>query len=274
MEKIAVIIPTMKGRETLLQRLLTSLPPDCEIAVVDDPDLLLAAKRNKGARQAQGGYLLFIDDDNYLALGAIEAAYRMRHHPEVGVVGFMACYDDQPDLIADGGSKRNYLTGFTHGVNTNRSWSKLNKAPYEVDEIANAFMMSREIFEKLGGLDEANFPIDLDEADFCKRVKNVGLKVVMCPTARCWHSSQTYSPIPNFRRPMNAYCMGKHRITYQRKHLSRLSYGLFVAVFMPIFVGFYTASLVGRRNFKMIPHFLKGVVDGLQGRRENPYQPR
>lgn len=264
----------MKGREKLLKRLLDSLPIGCEVIIVDDPDLLLAAKRNKGASQARGEYLLFIDDDNYLAPGAIEAAYELAKNPFVGVVGFMACYDDQRNVIADGGSKRSYLTGFTWGVNTNRFWDEIVHKPYQVDEVANAFMIRREVFEGLGGLDEANFPIDLDEADFCKRSKDFGLVVMMHPRARCYHSSQTYSPIPNFRRPMNAYCMGKHRITYQKLHLSALSYGMFVAVFMPVFVGFYTASLMGRGKFQLIPHFLKGVVDGLRGRRENPYQPR
>ena len=41
----------MKGREELLKKLLSTLPDDCEKIVVDDEDLLLAAKRNKRSEE-------------------------------------------------------------------------------------------------------------------------------------------------------------------------------------------------------------------------------
>jgi len=121
MQKVSVIIPTMKGRETMLQKLLSTIPDEYEKIVVDDEDLLLAAKRNKGAKLAKGEYLFFVDDDNYLTPGAIEAALELAEKEGVGVVGFMACYDDKQDLVADGGSKRNYLTGLRNYINLNRN---------------------------------------------------------------------------------------------------------------------------------------------------------
>ena len=270
----SVIIPSMKGREELLKKLLSTIPKKYEVIVVDDDNLLLAAKRNKGAKQAHGEYLFFVDDDNYLAHGAIEAALDVFEKSRIGVVGFMACYDDKKDYVADGGSKRNYLTGFTSGINTNAYWHSLHKQAYEVDEIANAFMMHRETFFEQYGFDELNFPIDLDEADLCKRIKDKGLKVMMNPMSLCYHKSQTYSHIPDFRRPMNAYFMGRNRQLYQRKHLTAVPYCVYLLLFLPLFIGFYTASLVWRRKFQLITPFIKGVLDGLSGRRENPYQKR
>ena len=64
MVKVSVIIPTMLGREDMLARLLSTIPEGYEPIVVGDENLLLAAKRNKGAKLAHGEYLLFIDDDN------------------------------------------------------------------------------------------------------------------------------------------------------------------------------------------------------------------
>ena len=276
--KVSVIIPTMKGREEMLARLLSTIPDEYEKIVVDDEDLLLAGKRNKGARKATGEYLLFIDDDNYLKDGAISnmvEGFREWH----GVVGAQACYSDKKMKIADGGSLRSMTTGFTFGLRTNnrwwsQTWLETDFTRYEVHEVANAFMIPRAIFQDAGGFDEVNFPIDLDEADLCRRIKNMGYRIVMNPLAVCYHESQTYSHIPNFRRPMNAYFMGRNRIIYQRKHLAPISYWVFVAIFCPVFVCFYTASLLWKRNPKMIPHFLKGVFDGLLGRRENQYQPK
>lgn len=267
--KVSVIIPTMKGREVMLARLLSTIPDVYEKIIVDDEDLLLAAKRNKGARQAKGDYLFFIDDDNYLEEGAIDEVLK-DYSESHGVVGITACYDDKKGIIADGGSMRNYLTGFTRGVLTNKKkWGHMG---YLVDEVANAFMIPKKIFEEVGGFDEENFPIDLDEADICKRIKNMGYSILMAEGAFCYHKSQTYNGIPNFRRRLNAYTMGNHRIRYQRKHLNALSYWVFVFVFCPVFVCFYTASLIWKRNPKMIKPFLHGVIDGLRNCRTNQYK--
>lgn len=273
--KVSVIIPTMKGREELLKKLILTIPKHYELIIVDDEDLLLAAKRNKGAKRATGEYLFFVDDDNYLAASSIHYALDFLTQNEgVGIVGFMANYHDKPNFVADGGSMRNYLTGFTSGVNTNKDWRVIDKRAYEVDEIANAFMMHCETFYELHGFDEKNFPIDLDEADLCKRVKDKGLKIVLHPLALCYHKSQTYSHIPDFRRPINAYFMGRNRVLYQRKHNSRVRFWCHVVLFVPVFICFYSASLLSRKKPSMIVHFLKGVIDGLQGRLENKYQKR
>lgn len=285
MQKVSVIIPTMKGREEMLARLISTIPPEHEIIVVDDEDLLLAGKRNKGARQATGEYLFFVDDDNYLKEGALSEMVKA-FEETIGVMGVTACYNDKKMIIADGGSERNFLTGFTKGFRTNSSISKSfdvfygepycrvleYKSVYPVDEVANAFLIPRQVFEDVGGFDEENFPIDLDEADICKRIKDMGYRIVMNPRAICYHKSQTYSHIINFRRPLNAYCMGNHRVRFQRKHNSSLCFWLYLIVFMPVFVGFYTFSLIWKRNPKMIKPFLHGVIDGIRNRRTNQYQ--
>ncbi len=270
--QVSVIIPTMAGREAMLAKLKGTIPKKYEVVVVDDPSLLLAAKRNKGAMQASGEYLLFIDDDNYLEPGAIEAALAIAEVTGIGVVGFMACYDNKKDLVADGGSKRNHLTGFTTGMNTNAYWPKIADELYEVDEVANAFMMHSELFFELGGFDEKNFPMDMNESDFCRRVKDKGLKIVMVPLARCYHKSVTYSVFPTFRKEMYAYFHGRGRIGFARKSYSGLRYWCHIGVFVPLFICFYCSSLIWRRNFKVIIPFLTGVIHGLQGRLKNKYQ--
>jgi len=276
MQKVSVIIPTIKGRERLLERLLYSIPKGCEVIIVRDEGLSLAAKRNKGADQATGDYFLFIDDDNSIAAGSIYYAWKcLAENKDIGIVGFVARYDDRRELIADGGSKRHYLSGFTKGVNTNKIAYKLSHHPYEVDEVANVFMLKRSLFKEVGGFDAVNFPIDLDEADFCITVKRLGYKIVMYPIAFCFHKSITYSRIPDFRRPMNAYFMGRNRILFQRRCLKRKDYlETYLPGFFPIFIISYCLCLLYRRKPKMIYHFLKGVLHGLQGRTENPYFKR
>lgn len=275
MPKISCIIPTMKGREALLNKLLSTIPDEYEKIIVADEDLLLAAKRNKGARQATGDYLFFVDDDNYLEEFALNEMLR-NFHSNIGVMGMTACYADRKRIIADGGSSRNFLTGFTKNWRTNQKiYDPIPEAAKgKIDEVANAFMIRKSVFEDVGGFDEENFPIELDEADICKRIKDMGYAVVMNPRAICYHASYNYSHIPDFRRQFCASYHGRNRILFQRKHNSTLRYWLYLIVFMPVFVVFYTASLLWRRKPAMVWHFLRGLWDGLRGRRENTYQQK
>jgi GT2 family glycosyltransferase len=186
-------------------------------------------------------------------------------------MGLVACYDTDPGVVADGGSIRDYASGFMKGLFTNEKIKNLPVLPYEVSEVANAFVMRRQLHRWIGGFDETNFPIDLDEADLCKRIKDMGFKIKVCPSAQCLHKSITYSYVPDFRRPINAYMMGRNRVLYQKKHLGTFQYLFYCAFWIPVFIGFYSTSLCYRKKFDMIPHFLKGVIDGLLGRKENKY---
>lgn len=269
-ENVSVVIPTYK-RSIILHRLLSSLPVGVEVIVVDDDTLSLAQKRNKGFRLATKDYIMFIDDDNFLRSTSIKNAVEAMTG-DVGIVGLLACYDSDESKICDGGSRRNLLTGFTQGLNTNRCiyvlWSESTR-PYEVDEVANAFIVKRVVFERIGLFDELRFPIELDEADLCIRARRDGYKVIIAPTAVCFHSSQTYSRVPNFRRPKNAYFAGRNRILFQRKHLARL-YRLYLVAFLPVFVISYCVSLLFRKKPDMVKHFLSGVRDGLRNKTESP----
>ena len=271
MPKVSVIIPTMKGREAMLKRLLESLPIGVETIVVDDENLLLAAKRNKGARLATEDYFLFIDDDNYF-INKINEINVIINYRDIGAIGLVACYGDRPSKIADGGSFRFYTSGLMWGVNTNKDIKDVIPKMYEVDEIANAFIIPRVVFDAVGGFDEENFPIDMDEADICKRIKDIGLRVMMNPCAICYHDSQTYSNIPDFRRPMNCYFMARNKVLFQKKHLNKFQLAIYFLIFFPMFLVGYTACLLYRGKPNMVLHYWKGSLDGIFCCKKNPYQ--
>jgi GT2 family glycosyltransferase len=273
MEKeISVIIPTMKGREKLLERLKSTIPKSCQIVVVGG-DMLLAAKRNEGAKRALGDYLVFVDDDNYFdeTFGVEKLVARYKDDPSVGVLGAVSCYDDDKLRVADGGSDRNYSTGFMKPINTNKRVNHIEMVR-TVDEVANCFVVQRALFWEIGGFDEKNFPIDLDEADLCKRVKNLGGKVKITSWCICYHKSQTYSRIPDFRRPLNAYFMGRNKVLFQKKHSYTWNYYVYLALIMPINVVGYTTCMLLRLKPQMAYWYIKGTIDGISGRKENRFQ--
>lgn len=272
--KISVIVPTSPGRPHLAS-LLDSIISNIDIVIVNNETMSLAEKRNEGARRASGDILLFVDDDNYLSPLAIhEIKILFEEEKEISIAGVTAYYFNDKDFVCDGGSRRNMLTGFIKGLNTNKHYTEMPLFPYEVDEVANAFAIRRSVFFELGGFDSELFPIELDEADFCARARKAGHKIVMCPAAICYHHSQTYSSIPDFRKPKNAYFMGRNRILFQRKHLMPQMFEIYSIFFMPVFVISYCACLLLRRKIGMIKHFLRGVNDGLRNTHNCPKEYR
>lgn len=267
---ISVVIPTY-SRSTQLSYIVKSLPSDVEVIIVDNDKLSLSEKRNYGYRESRyrdcpSEYILFIDDDNILAEGAIDKALKCFIDKKVGIVGMMGLYQSDRNKICDAGSHRGFVTGFTYSPHLNERITKNSPAfcyYAEVDEVANAFIVKRSLMDELNGFDTKRFPIDLDEADLCYRAKKRGYHVVMCYQAHVFHNSYTGSRIPDFRRFKNAYYMGRNRILFQKKHNLSL-------VFTPVFVLSYVVVMIIRLRLRFIKHFLKGVRDGYRNKLESP----
>jgi N-acetylglucosaminyl-diphospho-decaprenol L-rhamnosyltransferase len=61
--------------------------------------------------------------------------------------------------------------------------------PVEVDQPAGAFLMiRRDAWERLGGFDEAFYPLWFEDVDFCCRLKRNGLRVFHVPAAAAVHA--------------------------------------------------------------------------------------
>ena len=278
--KISVVIPTFERSEQL-EKLLISLKKSClkeiavEILCVANPDLSLAQKRNYGYSQSNGDFILFIDDDNELTFDVFQNLIMVFNDERVGIAGLTACYKQAPNRICDAGANRFLISGFTSSPFFNWYYmdmlDRTDGCPYEVDEAANAFMVRREVFRKIGWFDEKRFPIDLDEADFCLRAKQAGYKVIYVPRAVTYHNSFTFSRLPDFRRIKNAFYVGRNRILFQKKHLTPIQFFIFLVIFLWLFILLYCLSLVLRRKFLMIFYFLKGVWYGLTNNTTNIY---
>ena len=48
-------------------------------------------------------------------------------------------------------------------------------------------VIRKEIYEKVGGLDELNLPVALNDVDFCLRVREAGYRNVWTPFAELYH---------------------------------------------------------------------------------------
>lgn len=203
-----------------------------EVIVVDNDkkNLGYGGGCNKGAKQAKGKYLFFLNPDTELLPGTLETLVSfMEENPQVGVVGpKIYCNKHKerqlsfcrfPDFLMAIGSYSPIRSLWPN----NPWWYKysylnlqglaLNK-PVEVDAVSGAAMMVRkEAFEKVGGFD-SNFFLFFEENDLCRRIQKQGYKIMFLPAAEIVHwgskSMTNFNQRDQIFRQSRAYFLKKH----------------------------------------------------------------
>jgi hypothetical protein len=155
---------------------------------------------NEGVAASSGTFVMALNPDTRIEHDALAplAAY-LREHPETGVVA--------PKLLDDDGTlqlscrsfpgyttalfgRYSLLTRFVPGNRYSRDYllSDFDHASTrDVDWVSGAAMMfPRAVFDQLGGWDAGFFMFN-EDVDFCKRVREAGLRVVYLPEAVVYH---------------------------------------------------------------------------------------
>jgi len=149
---------------------------------------------NMAALEAKGEFFLLLNSDARLAPDALRLAVEwMRANPGCGVAGAQLLHPD--------GRKQNSIANFpsltTELLNKfvlRALWPKRfpgkeqeYREPVEVESVIGAFfLVRREVWEKLGGMDERFF-FFLEETDFCLRARQAGFATMHLPQAHVWH---------------------------------------------------------------------------------------
>lgn len=150
---------------------------------------------NRGAARApRRRYLLVSNPDVVVHDGAVEALVRFADaHPEVGIVG--------PRIVAGDGtiypSQRSFPNVWLAGAHAllEPLWARnpatrryrSRRSDDSVDWVSGAFMLiTREVFERVGGFDERYFMFAEDMA-LCWRVQKLGYGVSACDNAVVTH---------------------------------------------------------------------------------------
>jgi hypothetical protein len=299
---VSVVITTYNRKQellALLNSIFRSDYPHFEVIVVDDcpsdgnqeemrkrfpsvllvrnaKELLLAGSRNKGARVSHGEFLFFVDDDNEVDQGTISSLVRTLSNDErIGIVGPMMYYFTNPQKIWCAGVKRGHISGRIRFLGFNELDVGQFKTIVDSDDFPNAFMVRRKVFEKIGFFDSSTLWSHLSESDFCERARRVGYRVVMQPRAKIWHKFPIQSEFAILRgrnymkREKKACEWERNRIIMKKRYSTSWNYLMFVILFEPIFITFFSASILtsgnnGSERVKAITSMLRGVADGLR----------
>ena len=189
MSTFSVVIPSFNGKEFLRKTLLalkkSNLQPLRCIAVDDfssdgtfemlkrdfpevatirnEKNLGPTASRNRGAEQAKGKYLIFLDNDVLAEPDAIEKLIEFsEYHQNVGVVG--------GKLLNDKGEATLWNKGRIKIIGT--EWVR-----------ESFFLVPLDIFKKVGGFDERFFMF-FEGPDLSERLMRLGYKTYFCDAAK------------------------------------------------------------------------------------------
>ena len=151
---------------------------------------------NAAAQMAKGDYLLLLNPDTVLLNDAVTLLFRyMDAHPEVGICGGNLYDSDlQPThsfhrLYPSFLSEMDFALGQVYRKIRFRGNAQFNSSehPIEVAMITGADLMIRtDVWNKLKGFDSIFFMYG-EDADLCKRCKQLGYSVVAIPEAHIQH---------------------------------------------------------------------------------------
>lgn len=296
LKKVSIIIPTFnrsKDAISCISSVMCSTYGNIEIIVIDngstdktfenlkwkfkqsekiklirsENNLGAGGGRNRGATEATGNYLLFIDSDNIVDK---EMIFNLCNFFEktngCGMVGPLMLFKNNPEKIwlyyADINmwSSKACYKGF--GEKNKRQYNEV----IETGHLPNCFMVKRDDFEKVGGFDEKYF-IMYEEADLAEKIKKkLKKKIYLFSKAITYHDF----PIDNdevnknfgFRSSERAYLTSRNRIYFMKRNASIFQFLIFVFVFNPLILVYYETGLLKNGQFQKAWSYFKGFVNG------------
>jgi len=142
---------------------------------------------NRGASQAKGRYIMFLNNDTQVLPGWLDELVKtFLTLSDVGICGSKLIYPSGHLQEAGSILKRNGTVDLV-GLNDDP------RNPYynfvrDVDHCSAAsVLMERELFERLGGFDEAYAPAYFEDADLSMRVRGIGKRIVYQPSSVVVH---------------------------------------------------------------------------------------
>ncbi len=171
---------------------------------------------NKAAGLAKGRYIFFMNSDMLFIDDVLSGLMMyMESNPGVGIAGPMFLNPDNTLQI----SCRNFpciAFGFLkffpflkifmskeirEYYQQDRDYSKIQ----EVDTVsAGAMMIKKSLFKDIGGFDEFSF-MYAEDADICRRVRDMGFKVVFLPDVKLIHYGGQSCALNSFRAVWSYY---------------------------------------------------------------------
>lgn len=151
-----------------------------------------SAVNNLGAKEATGEYILLLNNDTQvITVNWMEELLMYAQREDVGAVGAKLYYENKTiqhaGVVLALGAHR--TAGHSHYGQHRENLGYMGRLCYaqDVSAVTGAcLLVSKELFEKVGGLDES-FAISLNDVDFCLKLRALGYLNVFTPFAELYH---------------------------------------------------------------------------------------
>lgn len=148
-----------------------------------------AHRINQGAAQANGQFLLLLNDDTeVITPDWLESMLEFAQQEAIGAVGAKLLYPNgkiqHSGVMVLGGNPGHAFHGFD-GAHPGYFCSNLVNRNY-LAVTAACLMIRTELFHQVGGMDEI-FPLNYNDVDFCLKVHQAGYRNVVTPYAQLIH---------------------------------------------------------------------------------------
>jgi GT2 family glycosyltransferase len=253
--RISIVIPTKNGAG-LLSRCINSIREkstyaDYEIVIVDNGSTDSRALRlldglrwsaktkvvkypgrfnfsamiNRGAAAASGAILCLLNNDTeVISPDWMETMEGHLAKEGVGVVGALLLFPDGSiqhagDMVGGGSCVRHdHGEGWMKGGSID-SCTVLPECR-EVDAVTGACLMTRrDLFLRLGGMDEQAFPVAFNDTDFCLQVRQSGWRVICALGARLLHHElATRGPT---WKPWDLWRLHREKMAFRKRWLDK-----------------------------------------------------
>jgi GT2 family glycosyltransferase len=202
-------------------RLILEQFPELRIVEINE-NLGYAPAANFGiysALNAGAGFILLMNNDAVADKNMI-AHLLKQYLPDTGILAPVVYFFDRPEKVwSAGGRLRPLLLERTEDVAEFKENESLESDFIEKDFVTGCCMLiPASVFRSVGLLDE-RFRMYYDDADFCYRVRERGLRILLVPAAKAWHRVAASSSGRN--TPNERYWMAKSSVLFFRKHATQ-----------------------------------------------------
>ncbi len=293
---VCVIIPTMDRPEMLkrcLNSVILSTYENLEIIVTDDSksseskeitekfkdrfknikyiyntEKNISVAINRAIKQATSELIFILDDDNEIDKNCIKELERsIIKNKNIGIVGPIAFYYSNKDVIMHAGTIRSKFMRRALYVHENERWSNQIKEGYEVEDFANAFMFKKNVAKRVG-LWDLLVPSMGEDADFEARVRKAGYKAIINPMAITYHDIQYDPKVKYFLRvngPRMYHAMHSKMLYVYRYDtiLQKLTFTFSI----PVYLAFYIRAILKdkrpeNKKGKLLKSLFRGTSQG------------
>ena len=151
-----------------------------------------SAVNNLGVREAEGEYILLLNNDTQvITVNWMEELLMYAQREDVGAVGAKLYYGDKTiqhaGVVLALGAHR--TAGHSHYGQHRENLGYMGRLCYaqDVSAVTGAcLMVAKELYWKVGGLDES-FAVSLNDVDFCMKLREAGYLNVFTPFAELYH---------------------------------------------------------------------------------------